>query len=281
VHPFADEYERLLGSLVDLRKWPDAGLCATTALTGEKWAGDVAFYGRAANGWVEQASFKANDISTPEARRSKVNAVCEVGNEKGICDLDVRSGKLVEDTKCDGSKLHWVHHQRNKEKDPDGYNSKAATPFWRTIELVIRDLHPEAQEDNWASWVAWSNLYKVAPVAGGNPGASVTNLQFDPCFDLLNAELGMWRPKAAVFLTETNKRDTDFDQVDYGGWFGEFLKRMDVSRKLQPLIVNGEKPLVHTGEIHVGGHLIRVALALRPETIGSRLADHLSAALVT
>jgi hypothetical protein len=186
----------------------------------------VVFYGRAQNEWVEPTRFDLDDLADPEARRRKARAICEAGYQTSICEFDVRAGRSV--GSCDGPRMHWVHHQRQRGSYP--YNRVATgSPFWRVVGRVTRHLYPEAAEENWASWVGWSNLYKVAPNRGGNPGFSLKSRQFEACAELLVAELEMWRPKAAVYLTEANRRSSEFTEIN-DGWLKGFMPRLKIDR---------------------------------------------------
>ena len=51
------------------------------------------------------------------------------------------------------------------------------TPFWRVIKGVTRGLVPQATCHNWFSYLAWSNLYKLAPWVQGNPNGRLRGMQ--------------------------------------------------------------------------------------------------------
>jgi hypothetical protein len=49
--------------------------------------------------------------------------------------------------------------------------------------------------------LAWTNLYKVAPAAGWNPGADLQVAQRPAAIDVLRAEIAALRPRRLLFMT--------------------------------------------------------------------------------
>ena len=82
--------------------------------------------------------------------------------------------------------LEWV-------KD---YNS----PFWRVIGKVMEGLGIASGNDPWFSYLVWSNLYKVSPAKGGNPGNKLCDIQLEGCKSLFDAELDIHRPSRLLLL---------------------------------------------------------------------------------
>jgi hypothetical protein len=107
---------------------------------------------------------------------------------------------------------------------------------------------------------------KVAPFQGGNPGAKLMKIQLEACMKLLEAELANWKPRAAVFLTEVNKRSGHFDRVDDDGWFAPFRNRLGIEMDDSDLS-GGKRALVRAGRRNVAGHPIRIVVTLRPESL--------------
>lgn len=72
--------------------------------------------------------------------------------------------------------------------------------FWSVIRWLVSD-----DDDEWAKgWsrrVAWTNLYKISPQAGGNPDDDLCEAQFDACRELLRIEVETYDPALIVFLT--------------------------------------------------------------------------------
>jgi hypothetical protein len=279
---FPEIYEGLLSDLYNdpKIKWPQEGLCAFSALTGKNWKDGekVVFYGWALNGWVPPLKFRREDLGSDDKRSQKAIEICVAGHKASICKLDEDVlAPACED--CDDPQLHWVHHQRKK---PYRYNSVAVTPFWSVIGKVLHGLDPaRAADPNWASWIAWSNLYKVAPARGGNPGGPLMRCQFGKCAELLKVELANWQARAAVFLTEENKRSGGFDCVDLSGWFEPFRRSLQID-DLRPLpeALRKGRVLVYKGSAQADGHPITIVVALRPENLSrEELSDQIITAI--
>lgn len=61
-----------------------------------------------------------------------------------------------------------------------------------------------ASESNWASKLAWSNLYKIAPAVAGNPNGEVQHIQRRAAIQILKKEIDLIRPKHILFMTGYN-----------------------------------------------------------------------------
>ena len=103
----------------------------------------------------------------------------------------------------------WVQNLEGVTVTADGkpaYNTKKSS-FWRTIKRIALGCRPDS-EDNWTSYIAWSNLYKVSP-GEGNPGGVLKGKQSGYCKEILAKEIEILSPKYIVFLTS--------------GWESDFL----------------------------------------------------------
>jgi hypothetical protein len=87
----------------------------------------------------------------------------------------------------------------------DWYREDA--PFWRSAffrvaKKVGRKLDVVAEDaEDWSSYLVWSNLFKVAPRDGGNPGLLMQRAQEPWCYSLLKKELDTYKPKRVLFMT--------------------------------------------------------------------------------
>ena len=66
--------------------------------------------------------------------------------------------------------------------------------------------------DRWSSRLAWTNLYKVSPAAGWNPGADLQRAQRRSAVELLKLEISELAPRRVLALT--------------GGWIGPFMDEL-------------------------------------------------------
>lgn len=60
---------------------------------------------------------------------------------------------------------------------------------------------PRAWADRWYEHIAWTNLYKVAPYAGGNPDDRLKAAQQEACEALLTEEIRHFQPTHILFAT--------------------------------------------------------------------------------
>lgn len=124
----------------------------------------ILFVGRATNGWVS----------------------CEE-------DIETLFGKSEYAIFNRNDQMQWVE---NLEGNTQGYNTRHSA-FWRIIKNVSSHFYPT----NWSSYVAWSDVCKVAPFDGGNPSDSLYKAQLEDCKKILDAEIKILSPKVVVFLT--------------------------------------------------------------------------------
>ena len=111
--------------------------------------------------------------------------------------------------------MAWVQKQWGAPA-PEDYNPKRSA-FWRVIKQVTEELKIcNAGDDKWASHLVWSNLYKVSPAAGRNPGERLQEVQRDGCNLLFEREIQDYSPKFLLLLTGENY------------WAQPFLKNFDV-----------------------------------------------------
>ena len=95
------------------------------------------------------------------------------------------------------------------------YNTRKSA-FWRVIKGVVIELFTTKL---WNEQIAWSNLYKIAPVEKGNPNAKLQKIQRDLCIEILKTEIEVLQPKYVIFLTSgwewflVNKLFTDTDII--------------------------------------------------------------------
>lgn len=166
-----------------LSQRPQPKLTLFAPCVGNRYDGELMVIGRAVNGW-DAGDFDLADMRTPEGRAAISGAPT-----------------------WDGCPLRWVsdHWGVNEE---DVYNP-AKSAFWRVIKRVTAGIGIDG--DDWSSYLAWTNLYKVAPAAGGNPGGRLCRVQRPACIDLLQWELKTCKPKRVLVLTGWN-------------WFGEMAE---------------------------------------------------------
>lgn len=105
------------------------------------------------------------------------------------------------------------------EKDAKYYLSKSS--FWRVARATCYHLlpnagkAPEEKETYWLDNIAWSNMYKIAPLKEGNPNERLIKAQQEACKDILKAEIQALVPTHIILMTDK----TWFDQYAFGEIF--------------------------------------------------------------
>ncbi len=139
--------------------------------------------------------------------------------------------------------LEWVESSWGNS---EGYNTKKSA-FWRVVNKISKSVNQLEDNEPWASKIVWSNLYKVAPSGGGNPGDSLCASQFNACNNLLKVEIEEFRPKYIVFLTGQD-------------WFDGFL-----SENISLDSIAGAKWVDAQGVLELNGSVSRFVVAKHPQ----------------
>ena len=90
------------------------------------------------------------------------------------------------------------------ERFPTGVTGDKLYPirrsaFWQ-VACCLAYEPIETAVGNWATRLAWSNLYKIAPCKGGNPTRREIDSQQPDSIDLIRMELDLLRPRAVVMM---------------------------------------------------------------------------------
>lgn len=124
----------------------------------------ILLVGRACNGWVTSSH--------------NINVLFG-SSEKSIFNRSNQM-KWVED--CAGNK--------------EGYNTNKSA-FWRVSKRIAQCFYP----NEWYSYVAWSNVCKVAPWEGGNPSDTLYFAQLQSCQKIFETEIRVLSPKVVIMFT--------------------------------------------------------------------------------
>lgn len=148
------------------------------AAKGNRYNGQLMVVGRAVNGWTDD-TISPSQLAESDKRR--------------------RYSEVVKRNSSGSSKacpMKWVKDYWQK---PKGYNTKRSA-FWRTILRVMEGLEIASENDPWSSYLVWSNLYKIAPAEGGNPGNGLCDIQLNGCISLFETELDIYQPSRLLLL---------------------------------------------------------------------------------
>lgn len=115
-------------------------------------------------------------------------------------DINILFGKSEDRIFARDDQMEWVHKSEN---DHENYNTKKSA-FWRLVKGISKRFY---SKEDWFSYVAWSNLCKIAPFEGGNPNDSLYYEQLESCCKILEKEVQVLSPKFVVMLTSGWERD--------------------------------------------------------------------------
>jgi hypothetical protein len=156
-------------------------LSVRLAHSGAAYAGDLMIVGRAING-SDKKGWTPVQLGQRELREEMVSNT-------------LADAQPPADGTCI---LAWV----SKMWGSHGEYNTATSAFWRVARGLVADLSTNSDASvPWTSSLVWSNLYKIAPRAGGNPSEKLVRLQVEACRMLLADEIIRFRPKNLVFLT--------------------------------------------------------------------------------
>lgn len=182
--------ERLFSSVgTNAAKLPNEEITGFLSMKGHAYNHELMVIGRAVNRFAE--GILPNNLCNP---------VLSTQYAQNIFDAVI--GGVIEDrNRCP---MLWVTDWWGTDRAGSNYNT-AKSAFWRVIRQIINELHiPCVNDQNWPSHLVWSNLYKIAPSKGGNPGSKLCDIQLQGCLELLQMEVTNYLPRRILFLTGIN-----------------------------------------------------------------------------
>ncbi|MCA1789421.1 MAG: hypothetical protein LC667_06065 [Thioalkalivibrio sp.] len=172
---------------------PDQVVTGFLPVVGKAYTGTLMTIGRAVNGWAEGVK------------------PCELTSAAAVSHF----ARVVQERSPDGEACPMAWVERRWGVNDGDYNT-ARSAFWRGIKGVLAEPEGEPSGPDWSSQLVWSNLYKIAPAAGGNPSTALQNVQRDGCVRLLASEIETFEPRRILFLTGLD-------------WAAPFLESMQTS----------------------------------------------------
>jgi hypothetical protein len=170
-------YARLLGEVAAVRTRRPVQQALFWPKVGRLYDGELLLVGRAVNGWIDR--WEPGDGRTPDELAAVARATAE--------------GTV------DDCPMGWVLDRWGKR---DGGYDTARSQYWDTLRRVLLTLRPDWVAD-WPSHIAWSNLAKVAPFDGGNPGSGSLRIQRGPASTALIArEVAELAPRRILAFTD-------------------------------------------------------------------------------
>lgn len=161
----------------DGAKVREKSLCWFPTHFGSRWSGELMVCGRSPNGF--DPVWSSEDVATRAGRSEIVRRV----------------RKRFEPIDC---QMRWI---TDAWKIRGSYNT-VRSAFWRVTLKISSQLEIVPSTDTeWSAPLAWTNLYRLAPSAGGNPSAALQRLQRRLCIDHLRQDLEVARPRRLLLLT--------------------------------------------------------------------------------
>lgn len=103
-----------------------------------------------------------------------------------------------------GTGFEWVvYDERGLHNTEDKIYFLSRSPFWRTSQQIWEQLSG-VRQDKWVDYIAWSNIYKVAPPTTGNPTTKMCRTQIELCRQILKKEIETYKPTHILFVTGWN-----------------------------------------------------------------------------
>ena len=165
----------------ELRSSAEQKLVGFLAMKGDRYTDKLMVVGRAGNGGFAD-SIALSALASPSECARHSRDVLKESNGDGACPLQ------------------WLDDGWGNTKNGE-YNTKRSA-FWRVIRQVVERLGiVEAEDSQWYSHLVWSNLCKVSPAGGGNPGNKLYDAQFPGCKKLLEHEIRTYNPERLLFIT--------------------------------------------------------------------------------
>ena len=195
---YESEFEQLIASAASASDQQTA-LVPFWPLIGANYDHELLVIGRSVNGWVQDwtaaqlmnSSERANAVAWMRADAEPVH----------------------------GDRMAWVTDLWGARQ---GYNT-ARSAFWRVIRRIISGDGPV--DMNWSSRLVWTNLYKLSPAAGWNPGGDLQRAQRGRAVQLLARELEELSPKRVLALT--------------GSWIAPFGAELELRLEARRGLVEG------------------------------------------
>ena len=194
-------FERTLQEVALAATDLDVPLVPFWPLRGAAYDGRLLVIGRSVNGWVED--WTPRQFRDDAIRRSAVAWMRADAEPPDRC------------------RMRWVTDLWDA---PTGYNTHRSA-LWRVLRRILLSDSTVVDTEHWSSLLVWTNLYKVSPGAGWNPGADLQRAQRRSATELLALEIETFAPTRVLALT--------------GNWIDPFADALGLRVTPRPGLVEG------------------------------------------
>jgi hypothetical protein len=169
---------QMLGEIASTPAVAPDELAAFWPMVGHTYTGKLMVVGRAVNGWSDQVTL--DELRAPGGPEAATSMMRRTSEGDGACPMSWVTGLW-------GGGYHY---------------STARSAFWQFVRRTLAAVDPASTDDpTWSSRLAWTNLAKLAPWGGGNPGGALLDIQRRAGPELLRMELSTWQPEVVLVLT--------------------------------------------------------------------------------
>lgn len=156
---------------------PETPVVPLWPLVGWEYSGELMVIGRSANGWIED--WPIGDLRDATTRVQVARTMRADAEETERC------------------RMLWVTDLAGKT---DSHYNTNRSAFWRALREIVGNL-TGVEGPSWPSHLAWTNLYKLSPAAGWNPGANLLVAQREATIELLRIEIETVKPLRILAMT--------------------------------------------------------------------------------
>jgi hypothetical protein len=207
---YEQSYCDLLLSVAQGPQFRHPKLCALWPIQGEASKHGVMIIGQAVSGWTVKFTQKELMVG------GSINRVVAHARHESEAGIHPPVGRCP---------MMWVSDQWGRsDLAPDISRSR----FWQTARDVSLQLNSDGATGArfWASYLCWSNLYKIAPsnangYGGDNPDPPLKRTQFRWAVELIRQEISELQPKRILVMTESKKQSND--------WFAPFEQALGLN----------------------------------------------------
>ncbi len=192
-------FDRVLREVAEASGDPDLPLVPFWPLRGASYDRELLVIDRSVNGWVDDWTARQLRDAT-----MRLDAVEQVRRDAEPDDRD---------------RMAWVTDLWGATT---GYSTRRSA-FWRVLRRIGANDGPSSTD--WSSRLVWTNLYKVSPGAGWNPGGNLQRAQRATATQLLRIELETFAPRRVLALT--------------GDWIRPFMAALGLDIELRTGLVEG------------------------------------------
>lgn len=165
-----------------------------------------------------------------------------------------------------------AYAKMSREHIEDNMLPKMRSKFWKSVHLVWETMSKQQitnQTDMVANYIAWSNLYKIAPNNGRNknPNKLQRVTQIESAKKILQAEISFFKPTHILFITEicTKKQE----EKGWWSWVEPFIKGETLTdqKKMNGFldIQNIPGDIIRGKGLYGAGDKIKIVIVTRPD----------------